>query len=828
MCQKLFHGSVHLLIVFSFLAFLSSPVLAQQTPPDKTKQTFLEYEKDFSFLPGRNSGSGQISNDLLQILAEGNQKLRVYINYSFSASVSVEKRMTADSVFLNIKVNNPAISGTHQYRDFDLSSWLMPGSLRLHIDVTDNNGDLIKKEIVEDINWKDASAPITYSFALEKVSRNGTVEWLINQAEFYYPVQYAEKVALLHESLSWYYAAPEKIGNIRRMISPLDAENPETLILQEFTLCEAEHLLAEMRSSSLRFVPDEAGKDPLSIQNELDNIAFVLIQLRQKFNYSLSRIDSLFYHQGIGFVYEEKQDSAKLFFEKALTYNSMHIPARAALVRYDIKDDNAEMALKRMEYFSQDFGVPSIWKDSAQVVLSEIYDHQTEKSMKLMEDGRFLDATNLLIRFNDFCSESFIWSCPSSLYDFLSMAHYGMYRSYLSVAERALQSENYSFSVEYAENAMNYAGKHDRYINDVSGLYDLLQKVVNGYLENVEFFSERKDFASALKSIDDAIALCEKYPSLICDVGLSEKKELLAQNLSSPQNILMQFDISRLANVRGSDEENVEKIREKIRDDLSEGHLKAWGGAIEPARKILSDVIENTLYYGLNNDSLIYQRVLSLTQLIQDEECDLNRQKIETMLAGLKNQLKNGDYLTAKDIYDELMTINNQSIHCKWEMDSEIRALSHVNILADYQKMMHQAQRSYFRGAREGFDLFFQNYEKATQFYHHNLLAEYDVSHESLFDFAISSSNSSLVKQLVFYYSENNAHENAFQMLKVLKEMRLDARELKDLQQKSGALAAQHVMQQNPSSDPKSYIAKLTNGDDWFRFYERSFLKNLP
>ncbi|MFW5777680.1 MAG: hypothetical protein ACOCW7_00775 [Bacteroidota bacterium] len=807
---------------------MPSAVLTQQPPPDYKEQTILEYEKEFSFLPGQNSGSEQISNDLLQILAEGNQKLRVYINYKFSAHVSVEKRFMEDSVFLDITINNPAISGTRQYRDFDLSSWLMPGFLRLYIDVTDKDGTLIKKEIVEDIQWKEATAPISLSFLIDKASRNDSVDWVIKQAEFYYPVEYAEKVSLLNESLSVYYAAPEKVSTIRRMISPLDVENPETLILQEFILCDAEQLLADIKSSSLSFLIEQAGEDPLSVQNELENIAFVLFHLREEFNYSLSKIDSLFYHQGIRFARKEKQDSARLFFERALTYNAMHIPARAALVRYDLKDDNAEMALKRMEYFSQDFGVPSIWKDSAQVVLSEIYDHQTEKSIKLMEDERFLDATKLLIRLNDFCSESFIWSCPSSLFDFLSMAHYGMYQSYLSVAERALQSGNYSFSVEYAENAMDYAGKHDRYIDDISGLYDLLQKVVNGYLENVDFFSDRKDFATALKSIDDAIALCEKYPSLICDVDLPEKKKLLAQSLESPQNVLMQFDISRLATSKEHDEEKIKKIREKIRDDLSEGHLKAWSGAIEPARKILKDVIENTLYYGLNNDSLIYRRVLNLTQLIDDEECNLNRQKSENILATVKDYVKNGDYIRAKDSYNELVILNNQSNHCQWDMDSEIRSLFHIEILADYQKLMNDVQRAYFKGAKEGFDAFFLKYEKATQFYHENLLAEYHVSHESLFDFATSSSNSSLVKQLVAYYSEKEAHEKAFQMLKLLKEMRLDARELRVLQEKSGMLAAKDFPKRNPTVDPKLYIADLTNDNDWFRFYQRSFLKNLP
>lgn len=819
--------SVFFFSVFLFLPFAAS---AQDIAPENKKQTFIEYEKEFSFLPGRNKGSEQISNDFLQILAEGSKKLRVYISYSFSALISVETHFTEDSVFLNVEVSKPSISGNHHYRDFDLASWLMPGSLRLYMDVDDSGGDLIKKVVIEDLNWKESSrSMVRRSYEREKLSRDmDTEEWVITKAEFYYPDSYAEKVGLLSESLSLYYASTAKIRDVRRMISTLTLRKPENLVLQEFTLCEAEHLLAEMKSSSLCFLPDSVGEDPLSVKSEINSVSVELANLRKQFNFSLSRIDSLLYRKGIQLSHEGKQDSARLFFERVLTYNAMHIPARSALVRYDLKDDHSEMALKRMEYFSQDFGLPNIFKDSAQVILSTIYDHQTQKSMNLMEDGRFLDATNLLKRLDEFCAGSFIWSCPSSLDDFLSMAHYGMYRSYLSVAQRAFQSGNYSFSVEYAENALDYAGKHEAYIDDISNLYDLLQKVHEGYLENVDFFSEGKDFASALKSLDDAIALCENYPQLNCDQDLLSQKEILTESLRSPENVFMQFDISRLAKTEDQSERNIQKIREKIRDDLSEGHLKAWGGSVEQARDILKEVIENTLYYNLRNDSLIYRRILSLTHLIQDEECNLNLQKSEKVLAEVQNHLKNEDYLRAKENYDALVVVNNQSIHCPWSMDSVIRALSHIEMLAGYQQLLHEAQSSYFRGARSGFEMFFLKYQKATEFYHHNLLAEYNLNHESLFDFASSSSNSSLIRQLVSYYSQNKAHENAFKMLKLLKKMRLDARELKDIQEESGMLAAQDIARQQPVPDPKSYVGTLTEGDEWFRFYERSFLKNWP
>jgi len=82
------------------------------------------------------------------------------------------------------------------------------------------------------------------------------------------------------------------------------------------------------------------------------------------------------------------------------------------------------------------------------------------------------------------------------------------------------------------------------------------------------------------------------------------------------------------------------------------------------------------------------------------------------------------------------------------------------------------------------------------------------------------------MKAAVNFFAHRNEHESAFLTLQLLRNNRLDAREVRALQELAGKRAAISISAQNPGTKPSGYVRDLTANDSWYRFYIRSFISN--
>jgi hypothetical protein len=137
---------------------------------------------------------------------------------------------------------------------------------------------------------------------------------------------------------------------------------------------------------------------------------------------------------------------------------------------------------------------------------------------ELIGDGRFLDALNLLKSPQAFCEtvgERF--PCPEKLVMMQTMAHNGMFRSFITVSERALASDNLGFCVTYLRSALEYQEAYSGFVTDTRAAVRLLQRVVSRHIARGATLWLEGDSQGANAHFEAAENLCAEFDYLQCD-----------------------------------------------------------------------------------------------------------------------------------------------------------------------------------------------------------------------------------------------------------------------------------------------------------------------
>ena len=790
------------------------------------KDVKVSHRQTFNFNLNARQGSALAGNEILQLLADGSGKLRVFTSYEFSCDVNIFIRMDENNQgSVAVSVENVAVSGDTLYRDFSMVSKLIPFLMDITILINDPNGRVMKEIVIRDLAWEEETESVhPISLPGNNATREVTAE--VRHLNFHYGEDYTRQVTFYRDVFHAYYHSSDKINEAFDLLEGLTAMDHRSLILDEFSLCEAEVIAGAINQSAfLTFLPLHAN-DPELILERLDSLNTCIGILREDFNFAIAHVDSIFYHEATKKLQAADIAGARELLNRVVSYNLLHIPAHSALASLELQSGDHLAAMRRFERLMGSVPPPRKWQADAIEAVEMIFDYTNSIAEEAMDDGRFLDALTILNQTDSFCDTLVQWDCPARLRENLVKAHYGMYRSYLSVARRAYVSASFSFAVMYVENAREYQQTHAAFLADDSEALVLLQMILDGYYHFAEDAAERFDFAASVNYLSEAIELCRKNPSLVCRDDAATMLERVQAQKQYAERIIIPVVVAEPRIILSETTE--QQVKQKVRDLLSRGHLMAWAGEVEEARGQLNELMTYVLRYDLRKDSLINMRIISLTEMISHKECQLAHQQFHDLLHQAERLFRGSFYMEATEKYDEAAAMIPLPQDCEEGAAGMPDTLFYIPLAGEYQRLLHAAQRAYFRTGQDGFEPFVRTYTEAGEFHARKGLEQWGVVHQSLFDFTRTSNNSFLVIHMVRYFADYAYPDNAFELLRLLKRQGFDPRELRELMEHSGKMAAQHIYQSTPALRASSYIHEKTGGDAWFRFYSRSFLRNWP
>ncbi len=785
----------------------------------------IPFEQSFSFNPYETEQS-RIVNSFLQHIAEGSGKLRVFTRYTLRGEMQVSIGEPQNGSYPGaVRFTDMQLRGDVNYKDFSLEKILLPNLASWKLEIKDEQGRTVYSRIFPDMQLDKEEMPVFFFEA--DLPRNTTpYEVVVSNLEFYYNGGAFQKLEAFFGALQGYYLAGTKLAKAGELIDGIEVLDPSSLILDEFRLCEAEELFNRVRFASFHDWIDLGRNDPDSIQFYSDRLEPLLVELRQGFNLAMARIDELFYRKGLQLLDSGDTGQGRDEFLSALVYNPLHVPSHLALANIDFQMGKKLEALTRMGKVIATMFPSGEWREKSFALADSVQEAFYKSSQELIAEGRFNESLGLLTQVRDYChlTEPF-YPCSPTLDELFTESHLGMFRSFLTVARRALHNDNLSFGVTYIISAMDYQEEYCNFIPDKREAMTQLQKIVNRYQEKGVMFMSLKDYERAAQNYASARDLCREYPELTCFDILDELYAEALELEEHSQVISLELMIREPHPEKGIPSD-MQQIRKEVLDMLSEGHLKTWAGELEIAREILTRVASLSLQYQLRADSLVNARILSLSEGILEKECELVQREINSLTNKAFTEVEQQNFQKTRELLSGINHLKSSHSRCSFELNNSLSRIESYEPAAKYQDLMENARRAYFQAGSGDFESFFESYESASRFFEKNSINRFGLEHTTLQDFVKNAAHNELVMAATRYFAGKGNPHAAISLLLNLKKQGVDAKDIRSLQEFAGTRAAIYFKEISPEKKPRDLAREITANDPWFRHFVNAFVRN--
>ncbi len=474
----------------------------------------LYFEQRFAFSPYSNPRNDIVNHFLLKI-AEGNGKLRAYTSYTFTGSYSFSdiKRVRGACV-LNMQIHHYGFTGDVHYKDFSLEKMLVPDKMTAVLTIQSPAGQIVFERLIPEVDLQ-RNGQLLLEFSLPELCNYLDHTFKLSHVEFYYSADIHTRFDTWLRSHESYYTSLNMLEKATPLLEVISFDDPETLLLEEFRLCEIEQMLAYVTYADFHQWIDLANGDPDLLLPRYLAMSMQANALRNAFNRAISGIDTLYYDKARTFA--DDPFEAQRLFRQALVYNPFHIPSNLAVANHDLfmnKKDEALLRLGRVHAVMYPVGE---WKERSDALTEKLIRAFFEDVDELAKDGRFLDALKLLDQVEQFCQTVFArYDCPSQLFVWQSRVHKGMFRSFITVSERALRNKSLTLCLTYLRSAIAYQKENALFVSDRSDAVKLLQKLVDMHNDQGEKLYAAGDILDAAEYFLKAREICDEFPFLIC------------------------------------------------------------------------------------------------------------------------------------------------------------------------------------------------------------------------------------------------------------------------------------------------------------------------
>jgi hypothetical protein len=507
------------LFLFSVIVFTGALAHASSVDSyyqkDTTTTQPLQLQQRFAFdpYPGPHA---QTVNSILQKIADAMGKLRVTTNYTFRMLLKlVVEHTSGDRHRITAYPEDLTVTGDVLYRDFSLAKVLIPDLVDMRILVMSADGRLLAERAFKAADLSSEKDSL-FEMSLDYDGSIEDVRVEIVDVFFYYDNRMDERFGLWTAALESYYDAGQRLTDVGKLIEGLNTAHVETLLLDEFNLCEAEAVLGDIMFAPFHSWIDFRDNDPEGIFPVYQSLKQSVDSLRADYNRAIAGIDSLFYQHGMNLLADSLPLQAREYFLSAMAYNPFHIPSHLALARLDVAGSDSIAALQRMARVYERMYPLDLMKAEADHFTDSVLGIFYDASWLLITEKRHAESLEVLAHVEQFCRHaSPVYYCSPLFNMLFRQSHRGIYHSFLTVSQRALHNENLTLATTYLQNAIQYQRAYEEYIGDHFEALGLLSRVFTRYRIQYELKMLAGEVEAAETLKESALIIPEKQPGLL-------------------------------------------------------------------------------------------------------------------------------------------------------------------------------------------------------------------------------------------------------------------------------------------------------------------------
>lgn len=467
-----------------------------------------------------SNSSDIVTNYFIREIARSIPRRFDYTSYSYSYRQVVRViRLDDGSCEASVDINEARCTGDVLYKGFDISDVLFPNYIRFEGTLYDK----YKKEVAvfrysgSDLHWgynkigfatfRDTIRSPLFTFQLkEKVIQFDSIAL----------DHFAEKLMLIDR----YYQSKAVIAAGNRKLDAYNFDNIDMIIVYDIMLKDIERQVEDLYQLDLPGKLNLSSYDPIGYIDLFTAFSERTRRIRQQEENSLATLDQIYFNQGRKLLAAGEKSRALLYFKRSCNYNPLYVPSWYERARMLYANDSVMQAADIIQSVLTGMNPDPVMSDSVQAFAEKILKTLQQQGHDNLVLQKYNESVALIERGIRFCEGSPGLHCGEQIYKDYAASKYGLYQSYLSVAEKALQGGRYDLARVYVKEARDYQKKNQREIIGNVGADAVMVKLIQQLIKKGDTLCGRKKFDQALECYRKAAVECDSLEAGLCPAGL--------------------------------------------------------------------------------------------------------------------------------------------------------------------------------------------------------------------------------------------------------------------------------------------------------------------
>lgn len=477
------------------------------------------------------------------------------------------------------------------------------------------------------------------------------------------------------------------INNIDR----IDTNNVDLVIVNDISLNDIEVKLNEINYiiSIGKARLDNTRKNIIVF--ELDIIKRRADKLRIVIDKKNSILQELYYQKALSYLNENSHKAnARKYLEKSLEIDPLYIPSLYKLTQVFYDEGNLKKSSEFMLIIlNRTYPAGRIY-DSIIKLGNNLYNSFIINAENLNHQEKYSEAENLLVTAAQFCKSNNVIRCNDNLKKTITDTKYGMYRSYLNIAESALNTNHSDLAESFIFSALSYKRKNIEYLKNFKDAEKMLEQIIDSYLQTAANSIDKRNYTKAMKYFDKSSVLCDSLGGDDCNrkikYGINSIKNNIYNEFIAKADEYFKTGYSKIA------EEYINKARSYNKDNLND--IKDTSHAENLLKKIkyiqyMKQIDEAENFYKAGD----YESVIKSLDIADELEAKYKLDKYNEKDSLQKNAAKplihhiirSADIKIWGNDIDEAQNIQNisQNMQNKYHLKNDTDVTKWINLLKE-------------------------------------------------------------------------------------------------------------------------------------------------
>ena len=628
-----------------------------------------------------NPTKSNTNNFFIREMARHNLNSLNSTSFTYYYSVHQSIARTETNTFLvKTKVNGEKCTGDIYYRDFDISDILMPDHADLNISIYTG------ETFLENFYFKDVTQNKNKEFELDFVFEGNEIPdsyWVrVENVDFYSGDNNKDLFFNRIHVIDTYYAGIAVVERLTDQIDAINVKDSYSIPDSYIKLKETERVYDAIKS--FNFPPELglAANDKAGYYTKLNKLERKINKYKCNYNQLLASVDFIKIDSRFTEIAEKYVNLISRYFElsQVVTHWQSSIYYDLGLINY-----NNEMLESYFNGFKKIIDKTGACNDETQVlnILKEqIFQSYLKKATMFMNEEKFNLAIAVLRNAEGFYKLTNGNALPVEYNISNATANYGIYTSYIQVADRAIDVGNYELAENYINKAREFQKQHSETIITDKYLKNMTNNLIDLYVVKGNRLNESRDFLEAKHCFEQAQRLSASTSVFNKDYDIKHGLDKTINGLynSYVEKARIYFDDGDFYNaneeiMKAQDLYNsnssvimpsveVNNITKGVNQSfysylVMKGKINLDAGSYQLAYESLGNALKLKSEFNLPEDTLLMSLFKKAAALVVIDKCEV-----------AQNEIEQNNIVIAKAVYDECMTLQ---VECGLEKDADVQ-----------------------------------------------------------------------------------------------------------------------------------------------------------